>query len=73
MTISHNIVTFIFFMSNLFVWFLASGVKGLYQIYAKSLYLSDFETYIESFSPQNASFNRKQNITLLVLVSGTEG
>ena len=53
------------------------GVKGLYQIIIcnnifKSQHLSHFETYIETFSSQNASFNRKQNITLLVIL-GTKG
>ena len=65
-------------MSTLFVCLLVSGVKGLYQIrytqmiFFKSLYLSHSETYVETFSSPNASFNRKQNITLLLVISGTK-
>ena len=52
-------------------------VEGLFKIYEnnifKSLYLSHFKTYMKTFSSQNASYNRKQNITVLLVILVTKG
>ena len=41
-------------------------------IFFKSLHFSHSETFVETFSSPNASLNRKQNITLLLVISGTK-
>ena len=68
-TISY-IVAFNFFFYVDFVYLLVSGVRELYQKYAnsifKSLYLSHFKTYIETFSSQNAFFNRKKYNLIII-------